>query len=469
MRPTLGMITISLRRLLVSACLVLLCGSALRAQQVRETAAIDSETVQLLMKRIDKLEARVKELEVGNQQAQSSLASNPENKKVTPSPPATATAATAPEPESTLGEDLTTAQAATASSSPLEQTQQENATIERTDLSKTLLRIRGFGDVSLHGDTMKGDTTSFSLGQLDLFITSDMSEKFKFLADILFEGGPDNVNSASVGPPNTLNVDVERYLLQYSPNDFLNISAGKGHTAIGYYSTAYQHSTWLQTAVGRPFLYEFEDHGGILPIHMVGVSASGIVPAGNLGLHYVAEVGDGRSARTTLDTESSVGSLDDENRIAYNLGLFARPENLPGFQIGLSAYRDVLTPPQAAKIGETIIAGHAILIQPKFEWLNEAVLVRQTLAGTRTTFNTPGYYSQIAKQFGSYRPYFRYQFINVSSRNPVFSDVGLRYGPSAGIRYDANESVALKFQYDYTYLRKEPGVHGLTMQVGFTF
>ncbi len=157
-----------------------------------------------------------------------------------------------------------------SSSRELEQTQQENATIERTDLSKTLLRIRGFGDVSLHGDTMRGDATAFSLGQLDLFITSDMSDKFKFLADILFEGGLESVNSASTGLANTLNVDVERYALQYSLNDYVKISAGQGHAGIGYYSTAFQHSTWLQTAVGRPFLYEFEDQGGILPIHMVG-------------------------------------------------------------------------------------------------------------------------------------------------------------------------------------------------------
>jgi len=65
------------------------------------------------------------------------------------------------------------------------------------DLSKTLLRIRGFGDVSLSGDTKKGDTTSFSLGQLDLFVTSDISEKFKFLSEIVFEGGPDNITAIS--------------------------------------------------------------------------------------------------------------------------------------------------------------------------------------------------------------------------------------------------------------------------------
>ena len=34
--------------------------------------------------------------------------------------------------------------------------------------------------------------------------------------------------------------------------------------------------------------------------------------------------------------------------------------------------------------------------------------------------------------------------------NLVFPDVGLREGPSVGLRFDASESVALKFQYDYT-------------------
>ena len=457
------------RRLVASTLLALLCCSALHAQQGGEAAIIDKETVQMLMKRIDQLEARVKELEVGKQPAEARVASCLDPAKVPADLPASSEAAAAPGPVASPAGELVTSQAATVPKTPSEQTQQENATIERTDLSKTLLRIRGFGDVSLHGDTMKGDTTAFSLGQLDLFVTSDMSEKFKFLADILFEGGPDNVNSSSPGPPNTLSVDVERYLLQYSPSDYLKISAGKGHAAIGYYSTTFQHSTWLQTAVGRPFLYAFEDHGGILPIHMVGVSATGIVPSGNLGLHYVAEVGDGRSMRTALEQESAETSVDDENHIAYNLGFFARPESLPGLQTGFSMYHDAISLTGKPNLDEKIYSGYAVLTGPRFEWLNEAVLDRQSVVKTPTSFNTPGFYTQISRQYGSYRPYFRYEYVNVAKANPVFSDVGLRYGPSAGLRYDASESVALKFQYDYTYLRKEPGVHGLTMQVGFTF
>ena len=73
-----------------------------------------------------------------------------------------------------------------------EPTSSDNAMADRMDLSKTLLRIRGFGDVSLHGDTMKGDATSFSLRQLDLFVTSDVSDKFKFLSEIVFEAGPNS-------------------------------------------------------------------------------------------------------------------------------------------------------------------------------------------------------------------------------------------------------------------------------------
>jgi len=47
--------------------------------------------------------------------------------------------------------------------------------------------------------------------------------------------------------------------------------------------------------------------------------------------------------------------------------------------------------------------------------------------------------------------------------------VGLRQGPSLGVRYDASESVALKFQYDYTKLRNQPAMNGLALQLGFTF
>jgi len=466
------------RRMVVAV--VALSGTArMNAQKSADQVVVDKETLQHMMQRIDQLEARVRQLEAERQSPADGAERKPGGSAPGPlagmdGPAGQASVQPAAEASDPNGRAAALQQAVAQSSSgstapDAEQNSSDNAMMERMDVSRTLLRIRGFGDISLHGDTHHGDTTSFSLGQLDLFVTSDVSDKFKFLSEITFEAGPTNIYGNVTEEPNSFGVDIERYLLQYSHNDYFNVSAGRGHTAIGYYNTAYHHSSWLQTTTGRPFLFDFEDHGGILPIHMVGVSASGQIPSGSLGLHYVAEVGNGRASRTPLDSEPVQNEIDDQNHKAYNLAVFARPEGVSGLQTGFSYYNDLLSPTNMPAVGESIFAAHAVLVRPKYEWLNEALLDRHKLRGTPQSYNTPGFYSQVSKQFGAYRPYLRYQYVNVANGEPIFPDVQLRHGPSAGLRFDASESVALKFQYDYVFLRDQPGVSQLALQMGFTF
>ena len=439
--------------LLLLLPVMLMAAPALLAQEPAASRATESETVQLLLERVaeleakvkkmDQLEARVKQLE-GERQPPVSAPNAPVPSQTVPAQPMVA-----PQKET--------------------KPEEEPPVPERMDVSETLLRIRGFGDINLHGDNRKGDTTAFTLGQLNLFVTSDISERFKFLSEIIFEGGPDNIYGVTTGQKNTFGVDVERYLIEYSRNDNFKLAAGRWHTAIGYYNTAYHHSTWFQTAADRPFLFAFEDRGGILPIHSVGVSASGLIPSGPLGLHYVAEVGNGRASRTPLTEEPVQNVIDDQSHKAYNVALFARPEAVRGLQMGFSAYRDLLAPVGMPRIDETILAAHAVFVRPSFEWLNEALVVRHNPLGFPRTFNTPGFYTQVSKKFGSYRPYFRYQYVNASNSEPIFPDIKLRQGPSVGVRFDASESVALKLQYDYTVLRQQPAVSVLALQIGFTF
>ncbi len=455
-----GLFSISARRRARGPVLLLL-GALLgmvmpvRAQTSDEApggqAAMDRQTVQALLRRIDQLEARVAQLESARQPSAPAPAMASSLAPVTNPAPAMQSVKTAPLPE------------------PEAEQPAGGSEMERMDVSKTLLRIRGFGDINLHGDNQKGDTTSFTLGQLNLFVTSDVSDKFKFLGEIVFEGGPDNIYGKTQGQANAFGVDVERLVLQYSYNDYFKLAVGRYHTAIGYYNTAYHHSTWFQTATGRPFLFQFEDRGGILPVHTVGASASGLIPSGGLGLHYVAEIGNGRASRSPLDEEPVQNVVDDQNHKAFNLALFARPEAVRGLQTGFSVYRDVLSPNFSPRIGETIFAAHAVYIRPKFEWLNEAILIRHAPEGLPYAFQTPGFYTQISKAYGAYRPYFRYQYVNGSSHEPIFSDVGRRQGPSAGIRFDASEFVALKLQYDYTSIRNQQAVSSLALQLGFTF
>lgn len=447
------------KRLFPLTLAILASPICLLAQNAAPAADADKQTIQMLLQRIEKLEARVSQLE-GTQGA--------------PVKPQTVNAIAQETPHSVQGpaaspaEEHATRTSAQVQASEPEQ-EMEHLEPERMDMSKTLLRIRGFGDINYRGSNQKGSTNSFALGQLNLFVTSDISERFKFLSEIVFESGPDNFYNVPGGRRNEFGVDVERYLVQYSYNDYFNLAAGRYHTAIGFYNTAYHHSTWFQTTTGRPLLFEFEDSGGILPIHNVGLSASGRIPTGALGLHYVAEIGNGRQSRTPLTEEPVQNEVDENNFKAVNLALFARPESIRGLQVGFSGYHDKLMPIGLPRIDETILAAHAVYMVPKFEWLNEVVLVRHAPQGSSQVFNTPGFYSQIAKRFGSYQPYFRYQYINASDREPIFPEVGHMEGPSLGLRYDASESVALKVQYDYNVARHQQSYSGLNLQLGFTF
>ena len=476
---------------LLLVCMALLtCTLPVWAQEGQDTGdkiAVDKETLQKMMQRIDQLEARVQQLEAERGEAKPAGIIAPAAKPVaapiltaqvaSPMPVNGMSLAAMPQPQPNVTKQVP----ASAQLPSAQEAEQENPMAERMDLSKTLMRIRGFGDISLTGGNQEGSastntpsqTTSFALGELDLFITSDISEKFNFLSELVFEAGPDNIYGVQRGVPNQFKVEPERYLIQYSYNDYFNISAGRFHTAIGYYNTAYHHSTWFQTTTDRPYLFAFEDEGGILPTHTVGVSATGLVPSGGLGLHWVAEVGNNRASVNPLEQEPVQNQVDDQNHKAFNLAAFARPDSVRGLQAGFSFYRDVLSPANQPRVGEDIMAIHAILERPKYEWLNEVVLVRHALFGESKVYNTPGFYTQVSRQFGLFRPYFRYQYLNVARTEPIFPEVGLQHGPSAGIRFDASEFVALKFQYDYTFQRQEPGMpsgfNTLTMQVGFTF
>ena len=80
----------------------------------------------------------------------------------------------------------------------------------------------------------------------------------------------------------------------------------------------------------------------------------------------------------------------------------------------------------------------------------------------------PAFYSQISKQFRRIRPFFRYQYIN-ANQGGFLEDIALRHGPSFGVRYDFNDSIAFKAQFDHTLRKGQPDLNGLHTQLAFTF
>jgi len=225
----------------------------------------------------------------------------------------------------------------------------------------------------------------------------------------------------------------------------------------------------MQTAVDRPFLFTFEDRGAILPIHNVGITTTGRIPSGPLGLHYVAEVGNGRATRTDLGQSFVQNVSNEHNGKSLNFAIYAHPNATRGLQVGFSGYHDHVTPLATPNVDQRILSGYAVYQTSSFELMNEVVLIRHSLDIPLPITNATGFYSQISRRWSSYRPYFRYEYVNVPDRDLMYPDIHRLNGPVVGLRHDRGEFTALKIQYGRTMRRALPSFNTLTLQSAFTF
>jgi hypothetical protein len=349
------------------------------------------------------------------------------------------------------------------------------------------IQWRGFGEVDYQvlnqrkpllgtGGFDPGSAGNFYTDEFGLFLTSRLTDKTSVLSEIIFEEGD----------AQSYTVDLRRMLLKFDYNDHLKMSFGRYQTNIGYYNWAFRSAAWLQTTADRPLVMRYISNGGLLPTQAVGVSVTGAIPSGKLGLNYVAEYGSSDSIRPDLNGD---GQLTDENNGNHvNVGFFLRPDTVPGLQIGASYYHDQISNnaleaisgdpvpllPGAlgpsTRYGQTIVNAYAVYVRHGFEFLNEAFLIRQALIGGSLHFDDPAFYSQFSKQLSRVRPFFRYQYVNANTNpNSIFNDVGLRYGPSFGARYDLNSYIAFTAQLDHTVRGGKPDLNGLQLQFAFTF
>jgi hypothetical protein len=331
------------------------------------------------------------------------------------------------------------------------------------------LKIRGYFDMNLglgtNSNTLvfpvpKAGRSTFQAGEFDLFFSSKLNEKLSFVGELVIGSNPSNA----------WGTDLERLQLTYRVNPYFEVSGGRYHTAIGYYNTAFHHGTWFQTAEGRPFMYFFEDAGGLLPIHGVGVTTTGLVPGmESLGLHWIAEISNGRPADP--NAESVQNFQAEKTSKALNFAAYIKPRWAPGWQIGGSYYIDRLYPPAsgAPRVDQRIASVYAVLNKSAWEFLAEGVLLTNRLAATGQSYNSPLSYVQVSHQFRAYRPYVRYQYVNSIAGDPVNQFQGRYAGPSVGLRWDVYTYSAFKLQYNLLRQPLLPAASGLTAQMAFTF
>ena len=118
---------------------------------------------------------------------------------------------------------------------------------------------------------------------------------------------------------------------------------------------------------------------------------------------------------------------------------------------------------------QNIESGYVVYFTSNWEFLTEAVLLSNHVMGTPEPFRSPMAYTQIARKFGIYKPYFRYQYVSDNVNDPINLLKGTYYGPSVGLRIDFATYAAFKLQFNHLFQSSQLAGNGLNAQIAFTF
>ncbi|MBI1807114.1 MAG: hypothetical protein HYR76_08710 [Ignavibacteria bacterium] len=236
-------------------------------------------------------------------------------------------------------------------------------------------------------------------------------------------------------------VGVERVIIKYYVQDYLNIEIGRHHTPIGYWNTAYHHGFVLQPTISRPLLFAFDEAGGFLPIHTVGLLLSGSnITELNIGYSFM--IGDGIG---------STSISENDNAKSYTLRLNTAP--ITGLDVGASGYLDYISSgvknlrdqPLTSQVKQQLISGYMVYLRRPYELMGEY------LYGANSTDSvgikhTKASYVHAGYRFENFIPYARYEQVNFEDGDPYFNPNNVKLF-LAGLRYEFSSLSVLKLEY----------------------
>jgi len=321
------------------------------------------------------------------------------------------------------------------------------------------LDMHGFVDVGfVAGD--KNRPTGGYMGKLDFYLTPKFGDRVKSLMELNFETSEEGVVST----------DVERMQIGYTVSENLTAWAGRFHTPFGYWNTAFHHGAQLQTSILRPKFLEFEDAGGILPAHTVGLWGTGGVKTAGGRVGYDVYVGNSPSidlGDTSVGGDGTLnpglhGSKYRNATFGANLNYNFRGD-LNGFTVGTHVL--------SSKIGDDLAAGQNLTqlrmygawltyLEDDWEVMVEGYGFRNSdLSGGTGSHTSSAGYAQVGRLFGNNTPFVRFEKTKFDQNDQYFAQQasGRSYERTAiGWRYDFNPKTAIKLEAVTTNLT-DPG------------
>jgi hypothetical protein len=305
----------------------------------------------------------------------------------------------------------------------------------------------------------------FSIPTLDIFLRGSLGN-WSFLSEVLFD----------IDEGNTIGVDLDRFQVGYEVSDWLKITAGRIHTSLGYYNTAYpQGGAVYLLPVDRPAVVDQHDNASIIPTSTVGLNFHGKLPFAQQRFTYDVDVSNGRG----LQADDLANGGDANNSKMLNLRL--RYE-INGLILGGNAMVDWIPPrgdpanpsptDQPDTLREQIFGAHIAYVEHPWHIIAEGYHISHI--GPNQTQRTIAGLAELGYTIGQVTPYARYEFARFPSTTDVFwaptlqQERGNYDAVSTGIKIVPNENFAVKIELEWNHSQIDTEYRAAT-QVAFGF
>ena len=202
--------------------------------------------------------------------------------------------------------------------------------------------------------------------------------------------------NTEVGSEGSVDVDLERAQIGYQFNDQATVWLGRYHTPYGYINTALHHGSWVNNTLRRPKFLDFEDEGGIMPAHTVGMWLTGSTRAGGGKFLYDVFAGNSQEimdgALDMRNAGTSNGHVSGGARLAYqfNAGV------AEGLMLGVNVFTSRISDVDAVSANATRVlayGGFAVLDTDHWENIAEIYLFddRDLYGGSGTHRSKAGF------------------------------------------------------------------------------
>ncbi|MCC6543898.1 MAG: hypothetical protein IT392_05270 [Nitrospirae bacterium] len=312
--------------------------------------------------------------------------------------------------------------------------------------------LNGFADVSFtkssEGNNRKDKeyrNGDFNFGTLDLYLAQSIDD-----IDILFEMIVENGDE----------VDLERLTIGYTFSDEVKLRVGRFHAPLGFWNTAYHHGVQLQPTIKRPVFLKFDDHGGILPTHVVGADLVGRVKTGIGAVTYDLMIGNGSKITGPKEGETNVlypNNTSDNNigkAVAFNAAI--SPAVVDGLKVGVSGHiakvmsDDSAALPVSVNADQTIFGGFLIYSTGNLNLSGEYFTIENKNEQDSKKYDSRAYYGLVTYAVtDKWVPYVMYENLQVKDNDPYVISLGAvdTEKLTAGLRYNINYRSSVKVEY----------------------